>query len=107
MAHHSVYITAPDHDTALRIARLIVTEQLAACANVLGAITSVYHWEGKLQEEGEVALIAKTSEARLPELIARVRAIHPYQVPCIVAWPIVAGHQPYLDWISAEARAAS
>ena len=107
MTHHSVYITAPDHETALKIARLIVTEQLAACANILGATTSVYRWEGKIQEEGEVALIAKTSGARLAELITRIKAIHPYQVPCIVAWPIAAGHPPYLDWISAETKSGT
>jgi periplasmic divalent cation tolerance protein len=101
--HHSIYITVPDHETALRIARVLVEERLAACANILGPITSIYWWDGKLNEEGEVALIAKTTQEQLSALIARVKAIHPYQVPCIVAWPIAAGHQPYLDWISAEA----
>ncbi|HEY1720881.1 MAG TPA: divalent-cation tolerance protein CutA [Magnetospirillaceae bacterium] len=104
MAHHSVYVTAPDHETALKIARAIVDERLAACANILGPMTSVYRWEGKVMEEGEVSFIAKTTEAQLPVLIARIKTLHPYQVPCIVAWPIAAGHQPYLDWISAETR---
>ncbi len=103
MTHCSVYITAPDHETALKVARIVVTERLAACANVLGLVTSVYRWEGAIHEEGEVALIAKTTTAQFPALAARVKAIHPYQVPCIVAWPIAAGHQPYLDWITAEA----
>ena len=102
MTQLSIYMTAPDHDTAVKIARIVITEQLAACVNILGAITSVYRWEGKVQEEDEVALIAKTTAARFPALAARVKALHPYQVPCIVAWPIAAGHQPYLDWISAE-----
>jgi len=102
MTHCSVYITAPDRDSALAIARTLVEERLAACANVLGPITSVYRWEGKVHEEDEVALIAKTTEERLPALIERAKAIHPYQVPCIVAWPIFAGHTPYLHWISAE-----
>jgi len=106
MTHCSVYITAPDRDTALAIARTLVEEHLAACANILGPITSVYRWEGKVLEEGEVAMIAKTTEDRVPALIARVKAIHPYQVPCIVAWSIMAGHQPYLDWISAETKPA-
>ena len=107
VTHCSVYITAPDYDTAIKIARIIVTEQLAACANVLGEITSVYRWEGQIQEEGEVALIAKTTVAQFPALAARVKAMHPHQVPCIVAWPIAAGHQPYLDWITAETGTAS
>ncbi len=107
MTHHSVYVTAPDHETALKISRAIVEERLAACANILGPMTSVYRWEGKVMEEGEVAFIAKTIEAQLPPLMARIKALHPYQVPCIVAWPIAAGHQPYLDWISAEVKPAS
>lgn len=107
MSHHSVYITAPDRETALAIARTVVDERLAACANILGPVTSVYWWDGKLNEEGEVALIAKTTQDRLAALIARVKAIHPYEVPCVVAWPIAAGHQPYLDWISVEATPRS
>jgi len=103
----SVYITTPDRDTALVIARALVEEKLAACANILGPITSIYRWEGKVHEEGEVALIAKTDAARAEALIARAKALHPYQVPCIVAWPIVAGFEPYLDWISAESNSAS
>ncbi len=102
MSHCSVYITTPNTVVALGIARAIVEEQLAACANILGPVTAVYRWDGKMQEEGEVALIAKTTDAQMPALIEKVKAIHPYQIPCIVAWPIVAGHQPYLDWISAE-----
>src|SRR5262249_35102299 len=100
----SVYITAPNQDVALRIARTLVEERLAACVNILGPVTSVYRWEGKIEQEGEIALIAKTSTERLDELTARVKAVHPYQVPCIVAWPIEAGYGPYLDWISDEMR---
>jgi periplasmic divalent cation tolerance protein len=105
MSHCSVYITAPDRAVALAIARTLVEERLAACANLLGSITSIYRWEGKIHEEDEVALIAKTSEVRVPALIARVKSIHPYSVPCIVVWPIAAGHPAYLDWISAETTA--
>jgi periplasmic divalent cation tolerance protein len=104
--HCSVYITTPDRDTALAIARALVEERLASCANILGPISSIYRWEGRVQEDGEVALIAKTSDGRVAALIARVKALHPYQVPCIVAWPIAAGYQPYLDWISAETKPA-
>ena len=102
--HYSVYIAAPDRDTALAIARTLVEERLAACANLIGPIASVYRWEGRVHAEGEVALIAKTTEARLAALIARVKALHPYQVPCIVAWPIAAGYAPYLEWISSETQ---
>jgi periplasmic divalent cation tolerance protein len=105
MSHLSVYITAPDYDLAVKIARALVDDQLAACVNILGETTSVYRWQGEIREEGEVALIAKTTSAQFPAVAERVKALHPYDVPCIVAWPIVAGHQPYLDWISAETGA--
>ena len=107
MSHFSVYVTAPDEVTALAIARTLVEERLAACANILGPITSVYRWDGNIEVAGEVALIAKTTAERRDALVARVKAIHPYQVPCIVAWPIPAGHQPYLDWISAETASSA
>jgi periplasmic divalent cation tolerance protein len=107
MRHFTVYVTAPNRETARAIARTVVEERLAACANLLGPIESVYWWDGKVQEEGEAAFLLKTSEERLSALIARVKALHPYQVPCIVAWPIAAGHQPYLDWISAETAPSS
>ena len=100
--HYSVYITAPNRDSALAIARQLVEARLAACVNVFDPIVSVYRWEGTVHQEGEVAMIAKTTDAQVPALVARAKAIHPYRVPCIVAWPIAGGHQPYLDWISAE-----
>lgn len=107
MSHYSVYVTAPDRETALAMGRTVVGERLAACANILGPVTSIYWWDGRLNEEGEVALIAKTSDSQLSALIARIKAIHPYQVPCVVAWPIAAGYEPYLDWISAETKPPS
>jgi periplasmic divalent cation tolerance protein len=102
MNHCSIYITTPDRESAVMIARNLVESRLASCANLLGAITSIYWWDGKVHETGEFAFLAKTTDERVQSLIDRVKSIHPYQVPCIVAWPIAAGHQPYLDWISAE-----
>jgi periplasmic divalent cation tolerance protein len=105
--HYSIYITTPDRETAHAIARALVEERLAACANVFAPVFSIYRWEGAVHEDGEVALIAKTSADRMAALIERVKALHPYQVPCIVAWPIADGYQPYLDWISAETNPVS
>ena len=102
--HRTVYVTVPDRETALAIARAIVGERLAACANLLGEIQSVFWWDGSVREEGEVALIAKTTEEQAPALIARIRALHPYAVPCVVTWPIAEACQPYLDWISASVQ---
>lgn len=97
-----IYITAPTREEALKLARLLVEERLAACANVLGEITSVYWWEGKLSEAGEVVVIAKTREGLVDMLIERVCAVHSYECPCVVALPISAGNPAFLDWVGQE-----
>ena len=100
-----VYLTAPDRDVALRLARALVDERLAACVNLLGPIRSVYRWQGAVEEADEVAMIAKTTAGQFAALEQRVRALHPYEVPCIVAWPHSHGTAPFLDWIAAETSA--
>ena len=85
-----------------RIAEALIDERLAACVNILGKIRSVYRWQGKIERADEVAMIAKTTEALFETLAARVRALHSYDTPAIVAWPIVAGDAAYLAWIAAE-----
>jgi len=96
----SVYIVAADRDEAGRIAEALVAEGLAACVNLLGAVESIYRWKGTVERAHEVALIAKTRRALFDRLSARVRALHSYDTPAIVAWPIVAGDAAYLDWIA-------
>jgi periplasmic divalent cation tolerance protein len=98
----SVYIVAADMAEAERIAEALVDDRLAACVNILGGIRSVYRWQGAVERADEVAMIAKTTEALFQQLSARVRALHSYDTPAIVAWPIVAGDATYLDWIAAE-----
>jgi len=98
----SVYIVAADNAEADRIAEALVAERLAACVNILGAVRSVYRWQGAVERADEVAMIAKTTENLFDRLAARVRALHSYDTPAIVAWPIVAGDAAYLDWIAAE-----
>lgn len=98
----SVYIVAADSDEANRIADALVGERLAACVNILGSVRSVYRWQGQVERADEVALIAKTTADLFDRLAARVRALHSYETPAIVAWPIVAGDAAYLDWIGAE-----
>jgi periplasmic divalent cation tolerance protein len=88
----------PSQEDARRLARILVDEKLAACVQLL-PIESVYRWEGKVQNEGEVLLLIKTRTALFDDAIARIKAAHPYTVPEIVGWPFSAGHQPYLDWI--------
>jgi periplasmic divalent cation tolerance protein len=102
-----VYVTAADAAAALRIGRAAVEERLAACANVLDGMRSVYWWEGRVQEGAEAVLILKTTDDRLAALIARVRALHSYDCPCIEALPVVAGHQAFLDWVAGETHGSS
>ena len=103
----SVYMTAASADEAERIAEILVGERLAACVNILGSINSVYRWQGAVQREVEVAMLAKTRAALFDALSARVRALHSYETPCIVAWPVEAGDAGYMAWISAETGGAS
>ncbi|HEV2550142.1 MAG TPA: divalent-cation tolerance protein CutA [Stellaceae bacterium] len=102
MAVMIVYVTASDANEARRIGRTVVEERLAACANILGSMNSIYWWEGKVEEASEAVLILKTTEARLEALVTRVKALHSYDCPCIEAWPAAAGYRPFLDWVTRE-----
>ncbi|MBC7907856.1 MAG: divalent-cation tolerance protein CutA [Rhodospirillaceae bacterium] len=99
-----IYITVPNRDDALSLARILVEERLVACANVLGSITSVYWWDGKVNEEAEVALIAKTRATLVDAVIARVKQAHSYDCPCVVSLPIETGNPAFLQWVSAETQ---
>jgi periplasmic divalent cation tolerance protein len=101
-AHIVVLITTGSLEEGQKIARLLVDERLAACVNIVSPIQSVYRWEGKVQEEQEVLLIAKTAGAMLEQLAARVKQLHSYAVPEIIALPIVAGTDDYLRWIDKQ-----
>ena len=95
-----VYVTAPDEALALALARTLVGERLAAGVNIVPGAQSVYHWKGEVHEAEECLLVAQVSEAALPCFMAKVRALHSYEVPCVVAMPIADGHQPFLRWIT-------
>ena len=99
-----VYITAADMDEARRIAKTLVEERLAACVNILGRIESVYHWEGEVQFAEEAAFLAKTTEACFDALAARVRELHSYELPCVVAAPLARGEAAFLGWIGENIR---
>lgn len=102
MSHCIVYMTAGDRDEALRIGRALVDERLAACVNLLGEITSLYRWEGAVQQDGEIAFIAKTTADKVPALSARVAELHSYETPCVVALGITGGAESFLRWMSRE-----
>ena len=97
-----IYVTAGSSEEATRIGRTLVEERIAACANVFPAMMSIYRWQDGVQEDREVALILKTRRGRVADLIARVKALHSYECPCVVALPITEGNQEFLDWIVAE-----
>ncbi|MDH3235992.1 MAG: divalent-cation tolerance protein CutA [Alphaproteobacteria bacterium] len=97
-----IYITASSAEEARKIARALVEERLAACANLLGDIGSIYWWEGAVQEDTEFALIVKSTAELVPSIVERVRVLHSYDCPCVVAMPITAGNSAFLEWIEAE-----
>lgn len=99
-----VYITAKDAEEARQIGRDLVERRLAACCNILEPMSSIYWWQGAIQEDREAVLIAKTRAALVEDLIARVRAIHSYQVPCVLSLPVETGNKEYLTWLADEAR---
>jgi periplasmic divalent cation tolerance protein len=98
--------TCPDEPTAARIARALVEERLAACVNVLPAVRSVYRWQGRIEDAGEVLILVKTTDARLATLRDRILALHPFELPEVIAVEVAAGLPAYLDWISAETAIA-
>ena len=94
-----VFITASNRKEAEKISRELVKEKLAACVNVFPRVDSRYWWKGKIETSSESLLMAKTKKTALPKLIRKVKAIHSYTVPEIIAIPIVAGNIDYLRWI--------
>lgn len=100
----SVHVTAASRDKALALARSLVDEGLAGCVNVVGGVTSVYRWEGVVQEDDEALLLIKTKAALFDALARRVVELHEYDVPCVVALPVLDGHAPYLRWLDQNVR---
>ena len=102
-----VTTTLPDRDAAHRIGRRLVEERLAACAQVVGPVSSVYRWQGEVESAGEWYCHLKTTASRVEALIARVRELHPYDTPEIVALPVTEGDAAYLRWIAESVADAS
>lgn len=100
-----VYVTTGSLEEAQDIARTVVNERLAACANIIPGMRSCYWWEGQVQEDSEIVLLLKTPALLVAPLTERIKALHSYTVPCIVALPITGGNQDFLNWIAAETRA--
>jgi periplasmic divalent cation tolerance protein len=98
----SVYATFADEAEARRIGRTLVEERLAACVNILGPCHSIYRWQGAVEEAAEAAAVFKTAEAGAEALVARLAALHSYDVPAIAVWPVAAAHPEFAQWVLAE-----
>ncbi len=94
-----VLVTVPSSADGERIAATVVGEHLAACVNLVGPVGSTYFWEGRVQRDEEWLLVIKTRSALFAELSARIRALHSYQTPELIALPIADGSEPYLEWL--------
>ena len=97
-----VFTNAPDRATAERIAEALVEKRLAACVNVLAGCTSVYRWQGAVERADEIPVLIKTRAARYPEVERAIRQLHPYELPELIAVPIVRGLPDYLEWVAEE-----
>ncbi|WP_029011824.1 divalent-cation tolerance protein CutA [Niveispirillum irakense] len=102
MAMILAYITVPDLETGRRIGEALVAEGLATCVNLLPGMESIYRWQGKVERADELVLIAKLPADGFQALSDRVQALHPYQVPCIIALPITHGLPAYLAWLAGD-----
>lgn len=99
-----VLVTASSADEAARLAHALVDEKLAACVNVIEGLRSIYRWQGQVEDAAEVLLVIKTGRHLLNALVERVRALHSYTMPEVIALPITGGSGPYLEWLVGELR---
>lgn len=97
-----VLVTVPDRESGVSMARTVVESGLAACGNVVPGLTSVYRWQGKVEQDSEALVIFKTTEDALAGLRERVVELHPYETPEFLALDVADGHPPYLDWVAGE-----
>jgi periplasmic divalent cation tolerance protein len=106
MQNRLVYITAASMDEARKLGRALVEERLVACVNLIDGMASIYWWQGAVEEASEVVVIAKTTAGRVRAVVDRVKALHSYNVPCVVAVPIESGNPDYMKWIARETAEA-
>jgi periplasmic divalent cation tolerance protein len=99
-----VVVTAEDADWLAGFTRTLVEERLAACGHHVTAIRSVYRWQGEVHDEPEARVALHTRRSLVPAIVARTQQLHPYDVPCVIALPLVDGNPAYLRWIAEETR---
>ena len=100
----SIFITAPNKREAKKISSALLERRMIACANIIDGVESHFWWRGKKEKARECLIIAKTKKSHLSKIIKKVKSIHSYEVPEIIALPIIGGYKPYLEWIEKEAR---
>lgn len=106
MASVFLYVTTSGEAEAARIARILVDERLCACANVISGMRSFYRWQGEVQDDREAVLILKTRDSLADSATERIKALHGYDLPCVVVLPLVGGNPDFLSWIEKETAAA-
>ncbi len=99
-----ILVTASSEGEAEKIARTLVEERLAACVNFISPLRSIYRWEGKIQDDREWLLVVKTQATHFAAVETRVKALHSYQVPEVIALPVVDGSERYLEWVRGETK---
>ena len=104
MAVVVVFSTFPSPEKAAEVARTLVSEQLAACVNLIGPVRSIYRWQGEISDDTETLAVIKTTRERFDAMKSRLVELHPYEVAEVIAMPVDAGHAPYLDWVETETK---
>lgn len=99
-----VYVLFPDSESARAVSHAVITEHLAACANILTPCLSVYEWEGAVQDAAEIPVLFKTTADLSPVLIERIAELHSYAIPAILSWPAEAAHGPFADWVKVQTK---
>ena len=97
-----IYMTFADLDLAKQVARVLLEDQLIACANINQGLISMYRWQGAIEEDNEVAMVAKTRRELFDQVTERVKQLHEYEVPCVIALPIQEGNPDFLLWLQRE-----
>lgn len=100
----AVYVTMPNKNSADAFCQTLVRERYAACANIMDNVSSVYWWDGAVQSEPECVCVFKTTNERFPSFLEKAKELHPYEVPCIVAWPLSEGNSAYFEWVREETK---
>lgn len=102
--HIVIFITASNKKEAKQIAKQLIKRKLAACVNITDRIESLFHWQGKIDQAKEILLIIKSRKEKLAKIIKTVKSLHSYEVPEIIALPVIGGYKPYLNWINDSLR---